>query len=59
MGDMVLGDRYELVEKLGQGGMGTVHRGVARRLRRTVAVKPLSSVLARDPQSRARFRRVE
>ncbi|MFF8942314.1 protein kinase [Streptomyces sp. NPDC014864] len=54
---MVLSGRYELAEKLGQGGMGTVHRGVDRQLRRTVAVKLLSSELAHDPQSRARFRR--
>ncbi|MGW1158653.1 protein kinase domain-containing protein [Streptomyces sp. NPDC002519] len=55
--DMVLGGRYELIERLGQGGMGTVHRGVDQRLRRTVAVKLLSPALAHDPQSRARFRR--
>ncbi|WP_053662723.1 protein kinase domain-containing protein [Streptomyces sp. MMG1121] len=55
--EKVLSDRYELVERLGQGGMGTVHRGVDRQLRRTVAVKLLSSALAHDPQSRARFRR--
>ncbi|MGW8401985.1 protein kinase domain-containing protein, partial [Streptomyces lydicus] len=53
----ILGERYELVEQLGQGGMGTVHRAVDRRLRRTVAVKTLSAELARQPEFLARFQR--
>ncbi|MFG2255375.1 protein kinase domain-containing protein [Streptomyces mirabilis] len=52
-----LGQRYELVEQLGQGGMGTVHRAVDHRLRRTVAVKTLSAELVRQPQFLARFQR--
>ncbi|MDC7338126.1 protein kinase [Streptomyces lydicus] len=53
----ILGERYELVEQLGQGGMGTVHRAVDRRLRRTVAVKTLSAELALQPEFLARFQR--
>ncbi|MFI1615905.1 protein kinase [Streptomyces lydicus] len=53
----ILGERYELVERLGQGGMGTVHRAVDRRLRRTVAVKTLSAELALQPEFLARFQR--
>ena len=34
-----LGDRYELMEKLGQGGFGTVYRGFDRRLHRPIAIK--------------------
>ncbi|MFB7505284.1 protein kinase domain-containing protein [Streptomyces broussonetiae] len=52
-----LGQRYELVEQLGQGGMGTVYRAVDHRLRRTVAVKTLSAELVRQPQFLARFQR--
>jgi eukaryotic-like serine/threonine-protein kinase len=55
--DTMLGDRYELVERLGRGGMGTVHRAVDHRLRRTVAVKLMSAELAHHPESRARFQR--
>ncbi|MEU4848533.1 protein kinase domain-containing protein [Streptomyces gilvosporeus] len=53
----ILGERYELVEQLGQGGMGTVHRAVDHRLRRTVAVKTLSAELALQPEFRSRFQR--
>ncbi|MEU9502949.1 protein kinase [Streptomyces sp. NPDC048196] len=53
----MLGQRYELGEQLGQGGMGTVHRAVDHRLRRTVAVKTLSAELARQPEFLSRFQR--
>ncbi|GAA1881778.1 protein kinase domain-containing protein [Streptantibioticus ferralitis] len=55
--DAMLGDRYELVERLGHGGMGSVHRAVDHRLRRTVAIKLMSAELAHHAESRARFQR--
>ncbi|MEV6012260.1 protein kinase [Streptomyces sp. NPDC051976] len=53
----VLADRYELVERIGRGGMGTVHRAVDHRLRRTVAVKTLSAGMAAHGEFRSRFQR--
>ncbi|WEB44573.1 protein kinase [Streptomyces yunnanensis] len=55
--DTMLGSRYELIERLGRGGMGTVHRAIDHRLRRTVAVKLMSPELAHHPEARARFQR--
>ena len=54
---MRLGDRYELGDVLGRGGMAEVHRGRDLRLGREVAIKMLKVDLARDPSFQARFRR--
>ncbi len=53
----LLGERYELAEMLGYGGMAEVHRARDTRLGRDVAVKTLRADLARDPTFHARFRR--
>lgn len=52
-----LGDRYELGEVIGRGGMAEVYAGRDLRLGRRVAVKLLRTDLARDPSFHARFRR--
>ena len=57
MSDMVIAGRYELGERLGYGGMSTVHLAVDRRLERQVAVKLLAEHLADDSQFISRFRR--
>jgi serine/threonine protein kinase len=49
--------RYRLVELLGQGGMGAVHRARDTALGREVAVKLLRPELATEPGYQERFRR--
>jgi beta-lactam-binding protein with PASTA domain len=53
----VLGNRYEVGDLLGRGGMAEVHLGRDARLGRVVAIKLLRTDLARDPTFQARFRR--
>jgi eukaryotic-like serine/threonine-protein kinase len=53
----VLGNRYEVGELLGRGGMAEVHLGRDARLGRAVAIKLLRTDLARDSTFQARFRR--
>lgn len=51
-----LGDRYEIGELIGQGGMAQVHLARDTRLDRQVAVKLLKPELSLDPEFRTRFR---
>lgn len=52
-----LGDRYDLGQIVGRGGMAEVYEGTDTRLNRRVAVKVLRGDLARDPLFLERFRR--
>jgi eukaryotic-like serine/threonine-protein kinase len=57
-GDTVtVGERYELGDLLGRGGMAEVRSAIDTRLGRPVAVKQLRIDLATDPTFQARFRR--
>jgi eukaryotic-like serine/threonine-protein kinase len=52
-----LGGRYRLLEKLGQGGMGSVYKAQHIKMNRLTAVKILTSELAHNRQFVARFER--
>jgi serine/threonine-protein kinase len=52
-----LGDRYEVGQIIGRGGMAQVHEGTDTRLNRKVAIKILRADLSRDPSFQDRFRR--
>ncbi len=49
--------RYQILEKLGSGGMAVVYLGQDAVFERPVAIKVLASNLGADPDNRKRFRR--
>lgn len=53
----LLSGRYEILDRLGSGGMSNVYRATDKILERTVAVKVLAEHLSDDERFVARFRR--
>ena len=51
----MLDNRYEILERIGAGGMAVVYKAKCHRLNRLVAVKILKSDLAQDADFRRRF----
>ena len=51
----MLDNRYEILERIGTGGMAIVYKAKCHRLNRLVAIKILKSDLARNEEFRRRF----
>ncbi|UCE39868.1 MAG: protein kinase [Candidatus Aminicenantes bacterium] len=52
----VFGDRYEVIEELGEGGMGIVYKVFDRKIEDKVALKVLAPEIAGDEKTIERFR---
>lgn len=53
---MIIGDRYEILSKIGSGGMSLVYKGRDQKLNRFVAVKVLKSEYREDKNFVRKFR---
>ena len=53
---MVIADRYEVIEKIGSGGMSDVYKAKCRKLNRYVAIKVLKSEFSGDKTFVSKFR---
>ena len=54
----MLDNRYEILERIGTGGMAIVYKAKCHRLNRLVAIKILKSDLAQNEEFRRRFQEV-
>jgi serine/threonine protein kinase/tetratricopeptide (TPR) repeat protein len=52
----VIGNRFEILQLLGEGGMGAVYKAHDRELERNVALKLIRAELARNPEILQRFK---
>jgi serine/threonine protein kinase/tetratricopeptide (TPR) repeat protein len=52
----LLGDRYEILALLGEGGMGAVYKAADREVERVVALKVIRPEMASNPEILARFK---
>ena len=52
---MILGDRYEVLEKIGAGGMSDVYKAKDHKLNRLVAVKVLKQEFSENANFVSRF----
>lgn len=57
MTGILLGDRYELLEKIGEGGMSVVYKAKDKKLNRFIAVKILKKELINDLDIVDKFKR--
>jgi len=53
----VVADRYHIIKKLGEGGMGTVYLGEHVKMGRKSAIKVMTQSMANDPDAVSRFNR--
>jgi len=51
----VIADKYKIIQKIGEGGMGIVYKAKDTQLDRTVALKFLSTDLTHDQEAKQRF----
>jgi serine/threonine-protein kinase len=51
-----IGDRYEVIEELGRGGMGNVYRVVDKKINEEMALKLLHPVIATEKKTIERFK---